>query len=637
MNRLFSLLAVLLAVTGIQAQDNTILTIGDKKFSLDEFNYIYNKNNSLTQEPVSEKEYVDLFVNYKLKVEEAINQGFDTVPTFKKELEYYRNELSKPYLSDKKATDEVVKEAYEHMLYEVEASHILIKLPQSPTPEDTLKVYKTMTDIKRQLDNGTDFKLMVSKYSECPSAQRSQGNLGYFGAFMMVYPFEKAAYDTPVGEVSDITRTSFGYHLIKVHNKRKNNGEVLVAHIMKAFPYQSGAAVREQSKQTIDSIYQKLNEGESFESLVAKYSDDKQTVPNNGQLPWFGTGRMVPEFSDAAFALKENGQISEPVKTQFGWHIIKRLDTRPVKPIEECEDEIMQKIKRDERAFAGKKATIQRLKKEYNYSVDKAGLDQLKTLVTGTSTADKNEFIAEIREADMELASYDGQHVSPADFANNAFKFDLPKAGFSEADFTKLWNGFIDEQLLDYEKSKLEEKYPDFKYLMNEYHDGLLIFEISQKEIWNKASNDSIGLVEFYEANKNNYVLDEHFEGQMLFCNNKSDYKKLKKLLKKNPDFDLDSLGDELKANIAIKEGPFFKGDNVQIDEELWKVKPTNKSFKQVFLLRVGELKESRIQALEEVRGRVLSDYQTELEKKWIQTLQQKYKPEVNTFVFKTH
>ena len=635
MKRLFSLFTALLALTVLQAQNTTVLSIGDKKFSEEEFNYIYSKNNALTQEPVSKQQYLDLFVNYKLKVEEAISQGYDTVPSFKKELEYYRNELAKPYLNDKKATDEVVKEAYEHMLYELEASHILIKLPQSPSPEDTLRVYQTMAEIKRQLDAGVDFKLMVAKHSECPSAQQSNGNLGYFGAFMMVYPFEKAAYDTPVGQVSDITRTSFGYHLIKVHDKRKNKGEVLVAHIMKAFPYQSGANVQKQAKEAIDSIYQKIQNGESFEDLVAEYSDDKQTVPNKGQLPWFGTGRMVKEFSDAAFVLKEDGQVSAPVRTKFGWHIIKRLDARPVKPIEECEAEIMQKIKRDERAFAGKKATLERLKKEYNYKPNKADLKKLEKLMLTTSTADKNEFLAEIREAELMLASFDQKQILASDFAAKAFRFNLPPAGFSANDFSNIWNGFVDNELLDYEKRQLEAKYPDFKFLMNEYHDGLLIFEISQKEVWNKASNDSIGLAEFYERNKNNYVLDEHFEGKAIFCNSKSAHKKLKKLLKKNPDLQLDSLDAELTADISIKEGPFFKGENVMLDRELWKVKPSEKNFEYVAVLPIGEIKQSRIQELDEIRGRVISDYQEELEKNWIQDLKQKFKPEVNTFVFK--
>jgi len=634
MNRLFSFLALMLVFTGVKAQDNTVLTIGDKSFSLEEFNYIYDKNNALTQEPVGKQEYVDLFVNYKLKVEEAIAQGYDTMPSFKNELNYYRNELAKPYLTDEKAVDEVVKEAYEHMLYEVDASHILIKLPQSPSPEDTLKVYKQMQNLQQQLANGVAFESLVAKHSQCPSAQQSNGNLGYFGAFMMVYPFEKAAYDTPVGEVSDITRTSFGYHLIKVNDKRKNKGEILVAHIMKAFPHQAGDEVKKQAKAEIDTIYKKLIAGESFSNMAVQYSDDKQTASNNGKLPWFGTGRMVPAFSSAAFSLTENGQISEPVKTQFGWHIIKRLDVRPVKPLEECRDDIIQKIKRDERAFAGKKATIERLKKDYAFQINEAEFNAFKALAVKASKEEKSVFLQQIKAANIVLAQFANEQITTSNMADNAFTFNLPPAGFSEANILHIWNEYIDGKLLDYEKANLENKYPEFKYLMNEYHDGLLIFEISQKEIWNKASNDSTGLATFYEMHKNDYLLDEHFDGRLFYCEDKATYKQLKKLLKKNDGLIVDSLEATLKNKLLVKKGQFFKGDEAQLDMAVWKEKQKVISFDYPYLLTNGNVIAQSIQPLEQVRGRVISDYQEELEKKWMDKLKNKYNPQVNTLVF---
>ncbi|MBK3515838.1 peptidylprolyl isomerase [Carboxylicivirga marina] len=633
MNRLFSLLFIALIGLGAMAQEETVLTIGEKTYSLDEFNYIYDKNNSLTQEPVSRNEYVDLFVNYKLKVEEAIAQGYDTVPSFQKELDYYRNELAKPYLTDKKATDEVVKEAYEHMLYEVDASHILVKLSKSPTPEDTLKAYKKILNIKKQLEKGGDFDQLAVELSEGPSAP-NKGHLGYFGAFMMVYPFEKAAYNTPVGEVSEITRTAFGYHLIKVNDKRKNKGEVLVAHIMKAFPYQSNGQIQNQSKIAIDSIYNKLQNGESFNAMVAQFSDDKQTVANNGKLPWFGTGRMVPEFSDAAFSLSENGQVSKPVKTQFGWHIIKRLDVRPIKPLDECREEILQKIKRDERAFAGKKATVERLKKEYNFTINASDLASLQALVVKASKGEKADFVKQLEEAQLTPASFNGQSIHSTEFAHEAFKFNLPSGGFTAANFAQVWNGYVEEKLIEHEKSNLENKYPDFKFLMNEYHDGLLIFEISQKEIWNRASNDSTGLAVYYSEHKSEYTLDEHFDGRLFYCKNKTAYKQLKKLLKKDESLNLDSLESELSDQIMEKEGRFFKGEEAQLDVKQWKDKKTVIDTNYPYLLTEGKLVEESIQTLDEVRGRVISDYQEELEQKWIESLKEKYDPKVNAFVF---
>lgn len=633
MNRLFSFLVFILIVLSVTAQNKPLLIIGDKYYSADEFNYIYNKNKSLTELPVSKEDYLNLFVIYKLKVEEAIAQGYDTVPSFKKELDFYRNELAKPYLSDKKAEDKVIKEAYEHMCYEIEASHILIKLPQSPTPEDTLKAYKHIANVKRQLDEGADFEQMVLKYSEGPSAKQSNGYLGYFTAFMMVYTFEKAAFNTPVGEVSEITRTSFGYHLIKVHNKRKNKGEIKVAHIMKAYPYMASETIQNQSKVAIDSIYQKLQEGASFNTMVAQYSDDKQTVANNGKLPWFGTGQMVPAFSEAAFALTENGQISKPVKTKFGWHIIKRLDIRSVKSLDESREEILKKTRRDERAFAGKRATIERLKEEYGYTINTDDLLKLEQLTIKHSKDELAELVAQLSKAQLKPVNLGERSITSADFANGAFSYSLPAEGINKEDFAHIWTAYVNRMLIDYEKANLEKKYPEFKYLMNEYHDGLLIFEISKKEIWNKASNDSIGLVQFYNQNSKDYTLDEHFSGTLYYCKTKKVSKAVKKMLNKNTNLSKNDLPKELTEQVMIKEGQFFKTEEPLLDKQVWKSKANIVAGDYLYLIKEGQKFERAVQPLEKIKGQVISDYQADLERRWVLQLKEKYKPKLNTFV----
>ncbi len=630
MNRFLTTLIGFCIIITLNAQEEVLLSIGDKTFTKGEFNYIYEKNNSLTQNPISKEEYVEFFVNYKLKVEEAIAQGYDTMPSFQQELNYYHNELAKPYLTDKKATEDVVKEAYEHMCYEVDASHILIKLPPSPSPQDTLEAYTRIAEIKQQLNNGADFDKLTVELSEGPSAP-NKGRLGYFGAFMMVYPFEKAAYNTPVGEVSEITRTSFGYHLIKAHDKRKNRGEILVAHIMKLFPYGANENIQTQIKVEADEIYRKLEEGESFNELVKQYSDDKQTIDNNGQLPWFGTGKMVPEFTEAAFALTEDGQYSKPVKTKFGWHIIKRIDSRPVRSLDECRPEILNKIKRDERAYAGKNATIERLRSEYNYKLDVDAYEQQKKKAIEASKKGKSEFTKIMADNRVTLASFADVTIVSNSFIVNAFPYDLPRDGLTESSYDLTWKTFINNKILDYEKSQLKYKYPDYKYLMNEYHDGLLIFEISQNEVWNKASNDTVGLAAFYEANKNNYLLDEHFDGRLIFCKDKKTYKSISKLIKKDSDLKKDSIDADLSKMIEIKEGRFFKGDEPLLDKQVWKVKNMDTDGEYQFLVLDGEIKKATTQKLDEIRGQVISEYQNELEEKWLIKLKEKHQPRLNT------
>lgn len=616
-----------------KAQDKTLLTIGNNKYSLEEFNYIFNKNNSLSQDPLSKEEYIPLFVNYKLKVLEAIDQGYDTLPSFKNELKYYYNELAKPYLTDKKATDAVVKEAYDHLCYDINANHILIKLPQSPSPKDTLAAYNKIAGIKTKITDLSSFEKMAKEHSDCPSSVKG-GNLGYFTGFMMVYPFEKAAYDTQVGQMSDIVRTAFGYHLIYVKDKRKNLGEIKVAHIMKMYPQNAPREIKDKAKATIDTVYNALKEGADFNKMVQKYSDDRNSLSNNGELPWFSTGRMVPEFAEAAFALTENGQLSEPVQTPFGWHIIKRIDLKPTKSLEDSQEEIMQKITRDQRSYAGKKATIEKLKAEYAYFENSEELAKIKSIITSNNDA-KEDILSQLMGKQTRLASFATQNISTAVFAGYLQNKRIKLNQLDEQTFNKTWQNFTDDTLLDYEKSMLEDKHPEFRFLMNEYHDGLLIFEISQKEIWNKASEDTTGLKTYFEKNKDNYRLPERFDGTLFFCKKKKDFKTIKKLIA-SPDFELnDSIKNDLSIIAKIEQGTFTKGQHPLLDKQAWNVRKAKNKSEYKHLITLGELKPAKERQLNEVRGQVLSDYQNQLEKDWIKHLRDKYKPSVDRSILK--
>ncbi len=621
---------ILLNIQPSSAQDNTLLTIGEQKYSVEEFNYIFNKNNSLSQNPLSRTEYVPLFVNYKLKVLEAIDQGYDTIPSFKRELNYYRNELSKPYLTDKKATEAVLTEAYEHMSYEVDASHILIKLPQSPTPDDTVKAYNKISEIKLLISDEDSFEKVAKEKSEGPSAPKG-GRLGYFTGFMMVYPFEKAAFNTTVGEVSDIVRTSFGYHLIFVHDKRENRGEMKVAHIMKAYPQNAPTDVKTKAKTDIDSVYQLLLAGADFTEMIKEHSDDKNTVKNNGELPWFTTGRMVPEFAEAAFALSDSGQISQPIQTPFGWHIIKRIDHRPIASLEDSREDILQKIKRDERAYAGQKATLNRLRKEYKYAIDQEASQQLFNLIIENKSLDADALSELLTQKNISAASFADIELNSGDFGSFLKTKRINPKQLSTQSIAENWDSFADDKIIEYEKEHLEENYPDFKYLMNEYHDGLLIFEISQKEIWNKASEDTLGLEKFFNANKRNYKLEERFEGNLFFCKKKKDLKKVKAQLN-NTEMN-DSIENIISAYAKIEKGTFSKGQHKLLDQQVWKTEETKTTSEYKYLLTDGELLPAAERELNEVRGQVLSDYQAKLEEDWIKMLREKFKPMVNKTV----
>jgi peptidyl-prolyl cis-trans isomerase SurA len=621
-------------ISNAQTTETPLLEINGKTYSLEEFNYIYNKNNPISKEPLSKKEYLDLFVNYKLKVTEAEAQGMDTMPDFKKELEYYRNELAKPYLYDKKATEKVAREAYDRMLEEVDVSHILIMIPKNPFPEDTLKAYKKITDIRNELLNGADFEETAFRYSEDPSAKKNRGHLGYITVFQTVYPFETAAYTTPVGEISPIIKTSFGYHIIKVNAKRKSPGEIKVAHIMKVIPRNASPEVQAKAKHEIDSVYTLLQNGADFKELAMKFSDDRNTGPSGGELNWFGTGRMIPEFAEAAFALKDNGDISGPVRTRVGWHIIKKIDQREIKPFEEQKDELVKKVSNSKRALAGKTSTIKRLKKDNGFKVDSTTLKAVKELFAKNGIS-KEDFVTELKNPPETLCTIGDSTFTTAALAVYLNNSKSLKPGSSPLELDKKINDFLNESIIAVENANLEKKYPEFRYLLNEYHDGLLIFEISQNEIWNKASADSTELRRYYEEHKEKYVTPDKFSGNIFFCKNKKALNTIESLVKDSvTQSSLDSLKSILGKDFIHKSGEFEKGTDDAVDAALWdtKAKLPDNMKKSCFY---GHFEKGRQQKFENVKGLVIADYQSFIEKNWMNSLKEKYKPEVHYNVLK--
>ncbi len=635
---LLTLFVSIVFMSDAQNEETPLLEINGNPYTLDEFNYIFDKNNSISKEPVSKEEYLDLFVNYKLKVVEATAQGLDTLPNFKKELTYYRNELSKPYLMDKKATEEIAKEAYERMLEDVDVSHILIRMPKNPFPEDTLKAYNKISEVREKIINGADFEAMAVEYSQDPSVKTNKGRLGFISVFQTVYPFETAAYNTPVGDISPIVRTSFGYHIVKVNAKRESRGEIKVAHIMVLIPRDALIDKQAELKNKIDSIYQLLQDGGDFKQLAKKYSDDRNSANKGGELNWFGTGRMIAEFADAAFAIPNNGEYSKPVKTRVGWHIIYRIDKREVKPYEEVKEEITTKISNGERALSGKTTTIKRLKEENNFKTDSTTVEFLKATFS-TPGITNSEFYTKLGGYKNPLCSIGDTTLLLADFSEYLKKDRTFKADVSPLVLDSKLTDFFNNKLISYEKAHLEEKYPEFRYLMNEYYDGLLIFEISQKEIWNKASADSIGLQKFFDDNKENYYAPEKFNGSIFFCKNKKSLKMIKGFIKDSVTIqDVDSLKSIMGNSFVYESGEYVKGESSLYDAVLWKIKPDERiDYPENFTKTCyfGSFTDKVPQEFEDIKGLVIADYQTFVEKEWINKLKEKYKPVVNTSVLK--
>ena len=636
----FLVVAFLFSVATVQAQskdDAVFIDFGDEKITKAEFKRVYQKNNSgeiITKSTVDE--YLDLYINFKLKVKEAVSLGMDKDPAFIKELSGYRKQLAQPYLTADGIIEELKKEAYDRLMYDIKASHILIKVDQDASPEDTAAAYKRAIRVKKNLENGQDFELMAKQYSDDPSAKTNGGNLGYFTSFYMVYPFESAAYSTEVGKISEVVRTQFGYHVLKVVDKRPSVGNIEVAHILISNDQELSKTDDPEGK--INEIYAKIEQGEKFEDLAAQFSDDTRSSDREGLLPMFGVGRMVPEFEKAAFDLKEDGEISKPFATPYGWHIIKRIRHAPIGSFESVEAELIQKIKKDSRANLSQASVINKIKNQYGFSENLKERDDFYKLID--SSYFKGTWTAEVAKGlTKEIFKIGDKSVSQQDFALYLQNNKSKKVIDSRVLVNARYDAFKRSTILEFKNLKLDEEYPDFRYLMQEYHDGILLFNLTDELVWTKAVKDTTGLEAFYNSNKDNYKWDKRVDAVVFSALNKEVSGSVKKMLKAGKDVKeiMEEINRPSQLNLRYETKKYLKGENEVIDQVKWeKGISENVSLNgRVHFVQIVEVIEPTYKTLEDSRGLITSDYQNFLEKEWIESLRSKNKFEVDKKMLK--
>lgn len=626
------LFLVVLMLLGCASQAQVLFTFGSDTVTKQEFERVYLKNNrDSIIDPKSVDEYLDLYINFKLRVKEAKALGLDTLESFVKELEGYKKQLAQPYLVDKKVTEALVKEAYDRSLWEVNASHILIACDENALPKDTLEAWNKIMDMYKKIQKGASFDSLAVLYSEDPSAKKNKGNLGYFSVFGVLYSFECAAYNTPVGTVSKPVRTRFGYHLVKVNDKRAARGEIKVSHIM--LKLGTDSASDKLVKTRIDSIYAKLRNGASWDDMVKLYSEDESSSQNGGQLNWFNSTAALPvEFKDAAFGILNLGDISMPVRTAFGWHIIRKIDWKKPPLFDEIKDNLKQRVNKDQRSEVNKQAVIDRVKKENGFK-DLGAISAFysladSTLLQGKWTPDTTKITSK------GLFVLGGKTYSQKDFANYVRDYQVPRMKTSlEAAINGMYKDFVNTSVLDFEESHLAEKQPDFKNLLTEYHDGILLFDLMDKKVWSKGIFDTVGLKTYFEANQTKYMWKERANTRIFSCADEKTAKKLEKMLSKGKTTEeiLTKLNKDNPLNVAVKEGKYERGENHLVDSlgftaGLWVIPAGN--MRQI--VKVERIMPSEPKSLNDVKGIVTSDYQGYLEKEWIKELRAKYPVVVN-------
>ena len=641
---IFFLFSICIINSSFGQNDPVIMEVDGDKVTKSEFLQIYLKNNNDPKyDKASIDEYLDLFTKFKLKVAEAEAQGYDTVPRLKKELEGYRKQLALPYLTDSVENKAMVQEAYSRLKKEIRASHILIKVSPNAMPKDTLKAYNRLLELKKRIEDGEDFAVVAKSKnsSQDPSVLQNGGDLGYFTAFQMLYSFEEKAYNTPKGKVSDPFRTKYGFHIMQVTDSRPARGTIRVAHLMVGTPEGTTDAEIATAEKKINEIYEMVlssDSDEDWENMVKKHSDDPSSSKKGGELPVFGSGsaqRMVPAFEDASFALKEDGEISIPLRTAYGFHIIKRLSWNDVRSFDEMKKELKKKVDKDDRAKKTQDVFVSKLKVKYNFQESEGqylewfveNLDS--SYYAGKWNADK--LITDGTIFSIGEKSY--RQTDFAQFLKKAFR-GMRRYNFEDI-VGKQYKQWVKKSVLAYEEALLPSKYPEYKALVKEYHDGIILYEIMSDKVWNKAVKDTTGLKAFYETQKMKYMWPERLVATVYICANSSISEKVYKLLKKKKNTSekiIEKINVDTELNLDVKmnkyvpnETDFLKGRSLS--------EGRNEAFEsggKHYVVMVDEILPVMPKELSEIKGSVISDYQTYLEVSWLEELKNKYPISIN-------
>ncbi len=653
MYKYFSILLLAIIAYPTLAQnasdDRVLFTAGNDKVTVGEFEYVYNKNNINNQADYSKKsleDYLTLYENFRLKVKEAEAMKLDTISSLKNELEGYRKQLAKSFLTDREISDKLIEEAYERSKTEINASHILVRCDENANPADTMAAFKKIMALRKRIEKGESFDKVARESSEDPSAKTNSGNIGWFTVFGTIYPFESAAYSLKPGELSMPVRTIFGYHLVRVNETRPARGQIHVAHLLIRFPDGATPAQKDSVKKRVDSVYALITSGKiDFKTAVKEFSDDKASRVKDGELQWFGSGapiRMVPEFEDAAFSLTKPGEMTKPVMTQFGWHIIKLIERKGIQPFTEEKADLKKRVERDTRSQVAKNKLIDRIKRENNFTEfpgirSDFNVKVDSSIFRGNWKADSSLLTNKV------LFTLAGKNYTQSDYAAYIEKNSKRRSDKAlDALLNEYYDEFVNASCLEYEESMLEVKKPEFKSLMKEYHDGILLFELMDRMVWTKAVKDTLGLEEFRKKNENKYMWGNRADVAIFNCNDSKICDAAHKLAEKKKD--VETIKDKLNKNekeehVSTIEGKYEKGQYDVVDKVDWKagVSPVEKLNDSTYrFVWVKQIVGPEPKSLKEAKGYIVSDYQEYLEKTWLEQLRKKYPIKVNESVFES-
>lgn len=652
--RLLSLLLLLTMSLPAQQvfgqQDPVLFTVNGEPVPVSEFVYIYSKTNGPRADfsLPSLSEYLELYKKFKLKVHRARAMQLDTLPSLQQELQGYRKQLANNYLIDKEVTNYLIEEAYTRIQKDIRFSHILVKVDLQAAPEDTLRAYRKILEAQKALASQS-FDEVVKGFSEDESTVDTRGDLGFFTAVFPngFYDLETAAYTTPLQQVSGPVRTKLGYHLIKVTDTRPARGEMEAAHIILR---KNPQAEQDPSRARIDSLYRALKAGADFGTLAREWSEDRLSASKGGNIGVFGINRYEKNFEDAAFALANDDDFTGPIETTAGWHIIKRIKGPVQETPELTKRRLEPKVKRDDRFELARISMIEKLKKDIGVK-ENTGIvqqytqgqnDTLFTFLWRPSGGAMSE---------QTLFTLGGKKEVPVkafeDFLqrNAGKRVNLKRSHSVAHGLRSLLDEFVQEECVRFEEDRLEEKYPEFRALMREYEEGILLFEATKRMVWDQASQDSTGLQRFFnEEARNKYTWGERVR-TTFYTVQTDDSKLLEEIRKmasgKTPEAVMKKYNKGDKPIVSTREFLYEHGKNKVVDEMAWKAgtlsySEEDKRNKGWSFLKIEEVLPPQPKTLDEARGYVIADYQDYLEQAWIKSLANEYKVQVNQPVFQS-
>ncbi len=626
--------------TAAQTPDPVLFTVNGNPVTASEFTYIYSKTNQDKadfSEP-SLREYLDLYTKFKLKVQRAHDMRLDTISALRSELDGYRRQLANSYLVDREVTDKLIRETYDRMLQDVDISHILVLSDRNAKPADTLRAYNRALNWLRKINAGTAFDKMALDSSEDKSVKENRGNLGFITAMLPdgYYAMEKAIYAAKPGTTLGPIRTTSGYHLVRVNAFRPARGEVEVSQIL--LRKSTNEAQNVQVKLRADSIYTALKAGGKWEDLVTRYTDDKATAAKGGYIGFFGINRYQKNFEDAAFSLQKDGDFSAPVESSIGWHIIKRVSHRPIGAYETVKRGLTDRVKRDSRNEVARQSMITRIKREGGYQEYPEALQKWSALQKDTVFHTFRWKPDPAKPSTVLMRFGQDKIYTIADFEEynaRASRERMRGSGYPLAEtIQKLYTSWTEEVTMQFEESQLDRKYPEFKSLMREYEEGILLFEALKQNVWDRANTDSIGLAKYFQtALSQKYKWEERAD--VSFYTVKTDdpkvVEKVRAFAARNPTAEvLKKFNKTGKPDVVAVLNKFYeKGKNKDLGT-LWKAGDmtpvkTDAGTKTATFLKIEVVQPPTAKALQEARGYAVADYQDYLEKQWIEELRQAY------------